>query len=83
MNITFSELRRIKHELPTGSIRKIAQELNIKEQTVRNYFGANDFSAGKFVGKHIQQGPNGGIVNLQDDTILNAAKQILRKVQFA
>jgi hypothetical protein len=83
MNITFSELRRIKHELPTGSISKIAQELNMDEQTVRNYFGANKFNEGDYVGKHIQPGPNGGIVNLEDDTILLAAKKILHQAQFA
>jgi predicted transcriptional regulator len=83
MNITFSELRRIKHELPTGSINKIAKDLNMEEQTVRNYFGANKFNEGEYVGKHIQPGPHGGIVNLDDDTILTAAKKILRQVQFA
>jgi len=83
MNITFAELRRIKHQLPTGSVKKIANSLNIEEQTVRNYFGANKFNEGDFVGKHIQSGPNGGIVNIKDDTILTAAKKILHEVQFA
>lgn len=83
MNITFAELRRIKHQLPTGSVKKIAQRLNIDEQTVRNYFGANKFGNGDFVGKHIQPGPNGGIVNITDDTILTEAKKILHEVQFA
>jgi len=83
MNITFSELRRIKHELPTGSIRKIANQLQLEEQTVRNYFGANKFKQGDYAGKHIQPGPNGGIVNLEDDTILAAAKKILHQTQFA
>ncbi len=83
MNITFSELRRIKHELPTGSIRKIADQLKLEEQTVRNYFGANKFNQGDYVGKHIQPGPHGGIVNLENDTILAAAKKILRQIQFA
>jgi len=83
MNITFAELRRIKHQLPTGSVKKIAQNLNIDEQTVRNFFGANKFGDGDFVGKHIQSGPNGGIVNIIDDTILSEAKKILHEVQFA
>ena len=43
MNITFEELRRIKHALPTGSVKRIADELNIEEQTVRNYFGAKKY----------------------------------------
>lgn len=83
MNITFSELRRIKHELPTGSIKKIAQDLKLDEQTVRNYFGANKFNEGDYTGKHVQPGPNGGIVNLEDDTIFAAAKKILHQAQFA
>lgn len=83
MNITFSELRRIKHELPTGSISKIAQDLKLDEQTIRNYFGANKFNQGDFAGKHIQSGPDGGIVNLEDDTILTAAKKILHQAQFS
>jgi len=36
--ITFNELRRFKDKLPNGSIRKIAEELNMEVETVRNYF---------------------------------------------
>ena len=77
MHITFDELRRVKHELPTGSVKKIASELGIEEQTVRNYFGAKKFQDGMIVGMHIQQGPDGGIVDLEDDTILKLAKKII------
>jgi hypothetical protein len=77
MNITFEELRRIKHALPTGSITRIATDLNIDEQTVRNYFGANDYTRGSIVEFHLEPGPNGGIVHLEDPTILNRALQIL------
>ena len=77
MNITFSELRQIKHSLPTGSVSAIAQELEIDEQTVRNFFGAKKYENGQIVGKHIQPGPDGGIVALEDDTILNVARRIL------
>jgi len=77
MNITFKELRNIKHSLPTGSIRKIAQELNVEEQTVRNYFGAKKYTDGGIAGKHIQPGPDGGIVSLRDTKILDLAKRIL------
>lgn len=77
MNITFEELRRIKHALPTGSVKRIADELNIEEQTVRNYFGAKKYENGQIVSQHIQPGPDGGIVCLEDDTILNVAKRIL------
>jgi len=77
MNITFEELRRIKHALPTGSIARIAQELDIDEQTVRNYFGAHNYQEGQIVEWHLEPGPNGGIVHLEDTTILERAKQIL------
>jgi len=81
MNITFDELRKIKHQLPTGSVSRIASDLNIEEQTVRNYFGAKKFENGEVIGCHIEPGPNGGIVQLDDDKILNAAKKILLQAQ--
>jgi hypothetical protein len=79
MNITFNELRQIKHSLPTGSIKRIAEELNLDEQTVRNYFGAHKYEDGEVVGNHVQPGPDGGIVHLEDTTILEAAKKILEE----
>jgi predicted transcriptional regulator len=82
MHITFDELRKLKHDLPTGSVSRIAEELGIEEQTVRNYFGAMKYEDGKIVGKHIQQGPNGGIVDLEDDTIYNLAKKIISEARM-
>lgn len=76
MNITLDELRKIKHSLPSGSIKKIADQLQLDEQTVRNYFGAHHLENS---GNHIQPGPNGGIVHIEDMTILNLAKQILQE----
>ncbi|MBK7939280.1 MAG: DNA-binding protein [Lewinellaceae bacterium] len=78
MNITFEELRRIKHSLPTGSIHRIAEELNLDEQTVRNYFGAHS-KGGQIVEWHLEPGPGGGIVHLEDTTILNRALQIIEE----
>ena len=77
MNITFEELRRVKHSLPTGSINRLAKELNLEEQTIRNYFGATKYSDGQLVEFHLEPGPGGGIVHLEDDTIFNRALQIL------
>jgi len=81
MNITFEELRNIKHSLPTGSVSRIASELGIEEQTVRNYFGGTKFDEGDTVGIHVEPGPNGGIVHLDDDTILNVAKRIITETR--
>ena len=77
MNITFEELRSIKHQLPTGSISRIAQQLNLEEQTVRNYFGASKYDKGAMVERYIEPGPGGGIVHLEDPTILNLALQMI------
>ncbi|MBL7825038.1 MAG: DNA-binding protein [Saprospiraceae bacterium] len=77
MNITFEELRKIKHALPSGSVAKIAQEMGIDEQTVRNYFGAHQYKDGDVVNFHLEPGPNGGIVHLEDTAILERAQAIL------
>jgi len=79
MNITYNELRDIKHKLPTGSVSKIAEALNLEEQTVRNYFGAENYQEGGIAGKHIQPGPNGGVVNIENTHILDLAKQIIQE----
>lgn len=83
MYITFNELRKIKHSLPTGSVKKIAESLKIDEQAVRNYFGAKKYdNNGEIVGKHVQPGPDGGIVNLEDSEILEEAKKILTEAKI-
>lgn len=79
MNITFDELRRIKHALPQGSVARIASELGIEEQTVRNYFGAHDYENGQLVEFHIEPGPDGGIVHIEDSRIVERALQILEE----
>lgn len=65
--------------MPTGSVKKIANELNLEEQTVRNYFGAKKYENGQIVNQHIQPGPDGGIVQLEDETILNVARRIIKE----
>ena len=75
--ITFNELRKIKDSLPDGSIRKMAQEFEVTEETVRNYFGGANYTHGNAVGIHMEPGPNGGIVLLDDTKILDRAKEIL------
>jgi hypothetical protein len=79
MTITFNELRKIKDSLPDGSMKKIANELNLSVETVRNYFGGANYEEGEAVGIHLEKGPNGGIVVLDDTTILDMAKGILEK----
>lgn len=78
MNISFQDLRKIKHALPTGSVSKIASELKIEEQTVRNYFGAQKYAKGEIVDAHVRPGPHGGVVALENTKILDLAKQIIK-----
>lgn len=64
---TFNKLRQVKDNLPSGSSAKIAEELGITADEVRNYFGS---------GNHIEQGPDGGIVTLDDTRILEVALRL-------
>ena len=77
--ITFNELRRIKDSLPDGATHQIADKLNITVQTVRNYFGGSNYEFGKNAGVHIEPGPDGVIVVLDDTTIYDMAVKILEE----
>lgn len=77
--ITFNELRRLKDSLPDGATRRIADKLNTTTQTVRNYFGGSNYEFGKNCGVHIEPGPDGGIVVLDDTTIYDMAVEILQE----
>lgn len=79
MHITFNELRRIKDQLPQGSMKLIADQLNLSEDTVRNYFGGTHYPSGESVGFHVEQGPDGGIVALDNSEILDIARKILNE----
>ncbi|HJE39132.1 MAG: DNA-binding protein [Candidatus Amulumruptor caecigallinarius] len=81
--ITFNDLRRLKDSLPDGSMHRIADKLNITVQTVRNYFGGSNYQFGKNCGVHIEPGPGGGIVVLDDTTIYDMACDILRETESA
>ncbi len=77
--ITFNELRKIKDALPNGSMHRIADELDLNVSTVRNFFGGSNFKEGKSVGIHIEPGPDGGVVKIDDTTVLDLALKILKE----
>jgi len=77
MTITFNELRKMKDSLPDGTMHKIANELNLSVETVRNYFGGSNYDRGESVGVHYEKGPHGGLVTFDDDSIYNMAKKII------
>ena len=74
--ITFNELRRIKNRLPEGSIHDIADKLNLPVQSV---FGGSNYEFGTNMGFHLEPGPDGGLVVLDDPQILDMALDILEK----
>lgn len=77
MTITFNELRRIKDQLPSGSSQRIADELGLDVESVRNYFGGRHYECGNTIGIHFEHGPDGGVVTFDDTRILDCAKRIL------
>lgn len=62
-------------------MHRIADELNIDVETVRNFFGGQNFKEGKSVGIHLEPGPDGGLVMLDDTTVLDKAMDILKEQQ--
>ena len=79
--ISFNDLRQLKDSLPDGTMHLIADRLNITVQTVRNYFGGANYEFGKNLGIHIEPGPYGGIVVLDDTTIYDMALEILSQAE--
>lgn len=77
--ITFNELRKVKDSLPSGSMTKMAAQLGLEKETVRNYFGGHDYKDGKSCGIHIEPGPDGGLVMLDDTQILEMALHIIEE----
>ena len=73
MITTFNKLRQVKDSLPSGSMERIAKELNMDADAVRNYFGGKAESGS---GIHVEPGPDGGLVILDDTRILEVALRI-------
>ena len=62
---TFNKLREVKDSLPKGSSEAIAAELGIQADDVRAFFNGTAIS--------MEQGPDGGIVTIEDSRILEVA----------
>ena len=77
--ISFNELRRLKDSPPNGAMQEIADKLSLDVETVRNYFGGQNFKDGGAIGVHLEAGPDGGLVTLDDTTIFDIAVQMLNQ----
>ncbi len=69
---TFNKLRDVKDALPHGSMDAIAAELSIASDEVRGIFNGTATN-----GYHLEPGPDGGIVTLDDTRILEVALRIV------
>lgn len=78
IKITFNELRQVKDSLPKDSVKLLSKEFDVTEETIRNYFGGANYEKGSSVGMHMESGPNGGIVLLDDSSIFDRAKQLIK-----
>ena len=80
MVITFEELRRVKDSLPSGSMNKIASELELNVETVRNFFGGTKFEEGGTPDIHFEKGAyGGGIVRIENTAIWDCALKLLEE----
>lgn len=70
---TFNRLREVKDSLPHGSMDAIAAELQISPENVRDFFRG---TASGESGYHMEQGPDGGLVTLDNTRILEVALRI-------
>ncbi len=70
---TFNRLREVKDSLPHGSSAVIATELGIAADDVRDFFRG---TATPDSGSHLEPGPDGGIVTIDNTRILEVALRI-------
>ena len=70
---TFNRLRDVKDSLPHGSMDVIANELGIASDEVRAFFNGEGTTE---TGYHIEPGPDGGIVIINDTRILDIALRL-------
>ncbi len=70
---TFNRLREVKDSLPHGSSAVIAEELGIAADDVRDFFSG---TASGDSGYHLEPGPDGGIVTLDNTRILEVALRL-------
>ncbi len=77
MNVSFEELRRVKHALPPGGVAKLAQEFQQTEEAIRNYFGAGHYKNGDISEFHLESGYGGGVVHLENTAIFDRAIQLI------
>ena len=51
----------------------------MEKQTVRKFFGGDNYDEGQAVGFHLEPGSDGGICEIDNPEVLNHAMQILEE----
>lgn len=72
MRTTFNRLREVKDSLPHGSMAVIAAEVGMTEDDIRGFFNGS----AQCDGYHLEPGPDGGIVTLDNTRFLEVALRI-------
>ena len=70
---------RVTHKVILIFFNFFDRKFGCDVETVRNYFGGRHLDAVAGAGVHIEQGPDGGVVTLDDTAILDAAMRILNE----
>lgn len=78
--LLYSEFRMLRDNLPHGAIDIISKRLGITPDEVRHYFHATaEDGVPILTGLHHEEGPDGGIVELDDSIILDAALELIQQ----
>jgi len=77
---TFNKLREVKDSLPHGSMDAIAAETGIAADDVRAFFRGE---ANGDSGYHMEPGPEGGIITIDNTRILEIALRIVWETKNA
>ncbi len=79
MVITFDELRKVKDDLHSGSMQRIADELELDVEIIKNFFGGTHYEKGSIGDVHFEKGVGGGVVKIEDTQIWDCAIKLLEE----
>ena len=75
--LSMNEQQHVNKDSVSDKNEEIAKEMNMDEQTVRNFFGGDNYTDGQTVGFHLEPGPDGGICRIDDSSVIERALCII------